>query len=142
MNEEKSNQKTATAIGFATALILLGSYKYFDIDTRWKLSGTWECRQANGARTTEKFELFGSQTTLNTNGPYNGIQIFGSYSLNGTKIQTTSKSLKRVDGEVKKFDEIQWLRLTLNIAKLTNDSLSYTVKSSDKSTYMECIRKN
>jgi hypothetical protein len=142
MSEEKSNQKTATAIGFATALILVAGYKYFNMDTRWKLSGTWECHQDNGARTTEEFGLFGSQTTLNTNGAYKGIQIFGSYSLNGTEIYTTSKALKRVDGEVKKFDEIQWLRLTWDIAKLTNDPLSYTAKSPDKGAYMECIRKN
>jgi hypothetical protein len=142
MNEEKTSQKTVAAFGLVTALMLLASYKYYDMDTRWKLNGTWECGQDNGAKTVEKFELFGSQTTFNSSGTYRGIQIFSSYSLDGMKIQTISKALKRVDGEVKKFDEIQWSRLTGSITKLTNDSLSYTMQSPDKSADVECIKKH
>lgn len=140
MTEENSTQKIGSAIGILLAMIFLVGHKYFDIDTRWKLSGTWECHQDNGARTTEKFQLFGFQTTLNTSGAYSGVQIFSSYSLNGNKIQITSKSLKRADSEIREFDEIQWPRFSLSITKLTDESLSYIAKSSGKISNVDCIR--
>lgn len=140
MNEENSNKKVGSTIGILAAMIFLVSYKYFDMDTRWKLSGTWECHQDNGARTTEKFQLFGSQTTLNTSGAYSGVQIFSSYSLSGNKIQTTSKALKRADGEIREFDEIQWPHFSLSITELTDDSLSYIAKSAGKSSNVACIK--
>ncbi|MBA5606792.1 hypothetical protein H3H36_15655 [Duganella sp. FT3S] len=125
-----------------TAILVLTSIAigvYFDIGTRWRLSETWECHQTdNNSSTTEKFGLFGSQTTLSTSGPYSGLQIFSSYSLNGKKVRTTAKSMKLANGEMKKLEKIQQGHIEFNITNITKDQLFYTVEALNKRADVQC----
>jgi hypothetical protein len=81
---------------WAFAVLAVGAYAYFDVGTRWNLAGTWDCNQYNnGAQTRETFGFFGHRATYNASGPESGVNIIGSYSLDGKVLATRPDRAER-----------------------------------------------
>lgn len=138
---------TAKFISVPVAFAIATSW-YFDLPTRWKLSGEWECQQNNNDhRTKEKYGILGSFVQASMSGQDAGSQLTGKYSLSKNALNIVLERIMMGDHAID-LDETQRARLDVGIQTLTADSLSYSMHVSysmysptlGKTAQFKCVR--
>lgn len=128
-------------VHLAITVACIASYFYFDVGTRWQLSGTWSCEQYNnGYPTTETFGFFGGRETVNGAGNSAGLHTVGRYSLSGKVLTDTPRYAERNGRSFDINGTGQNITFTEIISKLTRSELVYVLRDDRRSTMLSCHR--
>jgi hypothetical protein len=115
-------------IGVMIFLFLIAMFWYFDVSTRWKVSGSWKCIQFDPqAVTNETFGFFGSHATFNFNTRDMGLTLYSRNSFSGKRMTSVMKSAEKY-GQTKDLSSIDPpITMYMDLTELTGTRMTYTM---------------